>query len=405
MVADCKIKERKWKMENVVIRREQLLSPRKDVPWASEMILNPGIVEDPESGRIHMILRTSGPTPEKRLEGKPMPFPVYFGYGYSDDGGKSFEFDFSKPCLSPAVEYQEEKMWIVNGRGEKVPNYVNGCVEDPRIFMVEGECYCAVAGRTFPAGPYWEHDEPVQCMPEWAKKSDSPIGNIKNVTTTVLYKIDLKALEKGDYGKAFTYITDLTDPEKGEDRDVFIFPEKMMIDGEMQYVMLHRPHHPDNYEGIDEKNPSIVISAAKDFYSFAKNASRRKVLYAPHLPWQKEKVGGSTQPLNIGNGEWLFNFHGKEDEENGYAQSFMILKEKENDFPEITHLCPEKWIVDEEDFEKPAKFKTPCVFFTGILKKDNALLVSYGAADEHAAIMEIDFDKVIKTLRNYPYNG
>ena len=63
-------------------------------------------------------------------------------------------------------------------------------------------------------------------------------------------------------------------------------------------------------------------------------------------------------------------------------------------FPEITHLCPEKWIVDEETFEKPAKFKTPCVFFTGILKKDNALLVSYGAADEHAAIMEIDFDKV-----------
>jgi predicted GH43/DUF377 family glycosyl hydrolase len=240
-------------------------------------------------------------------------------------------------------------------------------------------------------------------MPEWAKREDSPIGNRTNVTTTVLYKVDLDALSVRDYEGAFKYICDLTDPEMGEDRDVFIFPEKMKIDGKMQYVMIHRPHHPDNYEGITESRPSIVISAAEDFYSFAKGATKRRVLYAPSLDWQDEKVGGSTTPLYIGNGEWLFNFHGKKDAVEGYAQSFMILKECENDFPEISHLYPKKWIVNEEDFEIPRKFKTPCVFFTGMVKEGDKLIVSYGAADEFAAVMTLDYNKIIKVLRNYPY--
>ena len=173
-----------------------------------------------------------------------------------------------------------------------------------------------------------------------------------------------------------------------------------MIDGKMQYVMIQRPHRPDGYAGITESKPSIMLSAAEDFYSFAYNATRRVVLYSPTESWQKDRVGASTPPLSLGNGEWLLNFHAKEDVVNGYGQSFMILKEKENDFPVITHLCREKWIVNEADFEKPSKFKTPCVFFTGLIKKsDTELLVSYGAADEHVGVMELDFEKLIKNLR------
>ena len=313
---------------NVVLSRKCILGPVADCPFASEMVLNPAIIKDPETSRIHMLVRVSGPAPEKRLEGRVLPFPIYFAYAWSDDGGENFEFDLERPALSPTVEYEPEKLWITDGRGVKVPNYVNGCIEDPRLFIIEGECYVAVAGRIVPPGPYWEHDDPAQCMPEWSLKDDSPVGNQGNVTTTVLYKVDLKALGRRDYGNAFKYITDLTDPNMGEDRDVFVFPEKMMIDGKMQYVMIHRPHHPNNYAGITEDRPSIVISAAEDLYSFAKSATRRKVLYAPELSWQDEKVGGSTPPISIGNGEWLFNFHGKKDATEGYAQSFMILKEK-----------------------------------------------------------------------------
>ena len=79
----------------------------------------------------------------------------------------------------------------------------------------------------------------------------------------------------------------------------------------------------------------------------------------------------------------------------------MILKERENDFPEITHICKEKWIVDEADFEKPSgsKFKTPCVFFTGLIEHNDELLVSYGAADQNVGLMRLDYKKLMEELR------
>lgn len=388
---------------DIVLKRTCILRPVPDCPFASEMVLNPGLIADPETGRLHMLVRVSGPCPEKQLPRCPMPFPIYFAYAWSDNGGKDWDFDLSRPALSPAVAYEEKDMWLVNGRGERVANYHNGCIEDPRLLFIEGECYCIIAARTFPAGPYWVHDDPVQCMPEWAKRADSPIGNQGNVTTTVLYKVDLRALAAKDYDRAFTYVTDLTDPKKGEDRDVFIFPEKMKIDGKMQYVMIHRPHHPDAYEDIEESRPAIVIAAAEDLYSFAKGSAKRRVLYAPELEWQGDKVGGSTPPISMGNGEWLFNFHARKNEAEGYAQSFMILRETENDFPEIAYLYPHPWIVPEADFEQPHKFPIPCIFFTGIAKLEDKLLVSYGAADEFAAVMEIDYNKTVSVLKNHQY--
>ena len=391
-------------MENIVLSRKCILRPQPDCPFASEMVLNPAIIEDPKTGRIHMLVRTSGPCPEKQLKDKPLPFPIYFAYGYSDDNAKSFTFDLTTPALAPALEYEPEKLFITNGKGERVPNYANGCIEDPRLFFIEDECYCTVAARTFPPGPYWIHDDPVQCMPQWAKESDSPIGNQGNYTVTVLYKVDLNALGDKDYQRAFTYICDLTDPAMGEDRDAFLFPKKMMIDGKLQYVMIHRPQHPENYPEMNETKPSIVRSASEDLYSFANNATKRKILYAPSHKWQGNRVGASAPLISLGNGEWLLNFHGKENDLSGYGQSFMILKEQENDFPTVSFLYPEKWITNEADFESPAKFSIPCVFFTGCIKRDDKLLISYGAADENAAIMELDFNNLIHELKKHPYN-
>lgn len=390
-------------MENIVLKRKCVLTPVEGCSWASEMVLNPAIIEDPETGRIHMLVRVSGPAAEKRLAGKPLPYPIFMAYGFSDDGGASFSFDFDRPAIAPALEYEAERLWIKDGRGETVPNYHNGCLEDPRLFFVEGECYLTLACRMFPPGPYWEHDEPTQCMPEWAKAPDSPFCSQENVTVTALYRVDLAALGVRDYDKAFTFVTHLTDPKKGQDRDVFILPKRMMIDGRPQYVMLHRPSTPDAYEELDEKRPSIVISAAPDFYSFAEAATRRELFYAPSLDWQSERVGASTPLIPIGDGEWLLSFHGKKDESMGYTQSFMIIREVENDFPKITHLYPKRWIVNEADFERPAKFGIPCVFFTGMIRRGGRLLVSYGAADEFAAVMELDFNKTVEILRHYPY--
>lgn len=345
-----------------------------------------------------MLVRTTGPCADQGLPGTPEPFPIFFAYAWSDDNGKTFEFDWEKPALAPAMKWEIDEMYIEDINGNKIPNYTNGCIEDPRLFFVEGECYCTAACRMFAPGPYWIHDESTQCAPEWAKGDENPFGTQINQTVTVMYKVDLKLLAKKDYKNAFKYVTNLTPVSNGEDRDVFLLRNKMKIDGEDMYVMIHCPHHPDGY-GLDENRPSIVTSAAPDMYSLADNAKRRIVLYAPTEWWQAEKVGGSTPPLPLGNGEWLFNYHGKEDVVKGYAQSFMILKEVENDFPKITHICKEKWIVDEEPFEKPGRFKTPCVFFTGMIENGDELFVSYGAADEKVGIMRLDYKELLSELR------
>ena len=38
-----------------------------------------------------------------------------------------------------------------------------------------------------------------------------------------------------------------------------------------------------------------------------------------------------------------------------------------------------------------------------MIKEGDELLVSYGAADEFAAVMRLDYKEVVKTLRQYPY--
>jgi len=386
-------------MKNIVLERKEILRPQESVDWASEMVLNPAIIKDPKTNRIHMLVRTTGPCAGLGLPETPEPFPIFFAYAWSDDNGKNWEFDWDTPALAPAMKQEKAELWIENGKGEKVPNYTNGCIEDPRLFWVEGECYCTAACRMFAPGPYWIHDEPTQCAPEWAKGEENPFMTQKNQTVTVMYKVDLEALAEKDYKNAFKYITNLTSVANGEDRDVFLFPEKMKIKGKDMYVMIHRPHHPDGYEGITETRPSIMLSAAESIYDLADNAAYRMVLYAPTENWQTEKVGGSTPPLPLGNGEWLFNFHGKKDSVVGYAQSFMILKEVDDDFPEIAHICKEPWIVNEADFEKPRRCKTPCVFFTGMIESGSNLLIAYGAADERVGIMTVDYNLLLEELR------
>jgi len=382
---------------NLVKWRKKLLSPLSNVEWASEMVLNPAIITDPESGRVHMLFRATGPWKRAQIPGKPLPFPIFFGYGWSDDG-ENFHFDFDRPALAPALRYEKDQIFVINTKGERVPNFSNGCVEDPRLFFVESTCYMTAACRMFPPGPYWDHDDPVQCMPAWALGAENPFDTQANPTVNVLYKVDLAALGKGDYENAFQYVTYLTDPEKGEDRDLFFFADRMTVGGEKCYVMIHRPHHPDRY-GLADDRPSIVMSAAKNFEDFASGKNvHRTLLLTPDQDWQEEKVGASTPPIRLPDGRWLLNYHGKKNAVDGYAQSFMILKETSGSFPQIDRICSDPMIVNEAAFEAPSKFKTPCVFFTGLIEHDGDLLCSYGAADEHVGLMKIDYPMLLGIL-------
>ncbi len=392
---------------------EPALEPEKDCPWADTMVLNPAIVKAPDSNTLHMLFRSTGPWSHKRAEGSKFdPYPIFLGYAWSEDLGKTWTADFSRPALAPALEYDVDKIYITDDEGNQVINYSNGCIEDPRIFEVEGKLFLSAACRMFPPGPYWCEEGPEQARsansPAWARSENNPFGKAayKNDTTTVLFALNLDSLIKKDYDNAFTYVCNLTNPSVDDNRDVFLFPEKMLIDNKMQYVLIHRPHSPENFTaGAGYKKPSIMLAAAENIKELATDKATHKFLAAGIFDWEEERIGASWAPIKLDNGEWLLQCHGKTYPGYGYTQSFMILKERNNDFPEVIHRCPDRLMFAQQKWEMPDNFLCPCIFATGGIIVDDTLVISYGAADQKVGISWVNFKEVVDYVRLFDKQG
>jgi len=388
--------------------KKPVIEPKEGCAWADTMVLNPAIVKDPDSDTIHMLFRSTGPWAEKNLKGLSNPYPIFLGYASSEDKGETWDVDFSRPALAPALEYEIEKLYINDYEGNKVANHANGCIEDPRIFKVEGELYVSAACRMFPPGPYWLGDTRKDNLPEWAENDNNPFGSAasKNDTTTVLFKLDLNKLKARDYDNAFKYVCVLTDGNVTDNRDVFFFPNKMKINNKLQYVMIHRPDEPDAFKaGKGIHKPSIFLAAAENIKDFVTEKAEHKLLAVGIFDWEEERVGASWPPISLGNGEWLVSYHGKQIPTYGYTQSFMILKEKENQFPEIVNRCPTRLMYAKQDWELPDKFLCPCIFTTGGIKVDNTLIMSYGAADQKVGVAWAKFDEIVSYIKLFDKVG
>lgn len=383
-----------------------VLEPMPGCPWADTMVLNPALVLDNDGHTIHMLFRATGPWPSKNLRGISDPYPIFLGYAVSTDGGESFEADFTRPALSPGLAYTQEEMYIQNIYGERVIHYANGCVEDPRLFYVEGQLYLTVACRLFPPGAYWLGDKRKDNLPDWVLQEDSPLGHLamRNDTVTVLYQVDLNALKSREYEKAFAYVGPLTDGELTDNRDVFLFPRKFRIDGRSQYLMLHRPDNPSVF-GADSHKPSIMLAAADNFKDFSTEKATHKLLLKSQFDWEEERVGASFPPMDLGNGEWLMSYHGKQYPGYGYTQSFAILEDVENDFPRIKHRVSERVLYAKQAWELPDKFPCPCIFTTGAVLLDDTLIMGYGAADQKIGIAKTRFSKLLDYIRCFDAQG
>lgn len=395
-----------------------VLEPVPGCDWADKMVLNPAIVQDPDSGEIHMLFRATGPWPTKKREGSHDPYPIFLGYAKSVDRGETWKADFSRPALAPALGYEEDELYTLDIQGRRVRNYANGCIEDPRIFEVEGELYLTVACRPFPPGPYWLNDQDpthtvdtrFEYVPNWIfeHEGDDPFVRTArgNDTVTVLYKLDLEKLKKGNYEQAFHYIGPLTEGNVSDNRDVFLFPKKMLIGDKMQYVMLHRPMNVLPFpEGERVKKPSIYLAAAETLEQFASPQAVHQLLASPIFDWEENRVGASWPPVDLGGGEWLVSYHGKKNVEFGYTQSFMIVKEQDNQFPAILHRCPDRLMYAEREWEMPQDYPTPCLFSTGGIVMDGELIISYGAADQKVGISWVDFEELLGYIRKYDEKG
>ncbi len=392
------------------------LEPVPGCDWAERMVLNPAIIKDPDSNDIHMLFRATGPWAHRRREGCHDPYPIFLGYAKSKDGGETWDADFSRPALAPALGYEEPEVYITDIHGNQVRNYANGCVEDPRIFYIEDELYVTVACRAFPPGPYWLSSQhpPVQTrfeyIPAWILEGDDSDPFIRtarsNDTVSVLFKLDLDALRQGEYERAFRYVGPLTEGHVSDNRDVFLFPETMRIAGKSQYLMLHRPMNVLPFEGGEQvRKPSIYLAAAESIEDFASSKATHRLLASPVFDWEENRVGASWPPLALGNGEWLVSYHAKKDIQFGYTQSFMILKEQEDDFPVVIHRCSDRLMFAERDWEMPADYPTPCLFTTGGIVMGEDLIMSYGAADQKIGICWVNFHDLLAYIRKFDETG
>jgi len=385
-----------------------VLTPQPGCPWADTMLLNPTVIDEPGSNRLHMLFRATGAWPQAGNPGQPLPYPIFLGYAFSDDGGLSWNADFSRPCLAPHLATAEEEIKITDRNGRRVVNHANGAIEDPRLFRLAGQLYLTTACRMFPPGPYWEQDEPTQCAPGWATEPGGRLGRAarENVTVSVLWEVNLLRLAAGDYSGAFTYVTHLTDPELGENRDVFLFPEKWEIEGERCFVCLHRPFQPGGYGAeFSKTRPSIFVAAATTLADLPTARAKHRRLAAPELPWENDRIGASWVPLPLGSDQWLLPYHGKQDQTVGYTQSFMIVGLDQHGWPEVLHRCGDRLMFARKKWELEGRFKTPCLFTCGGIVLGEELLMSYGAADTVAGVAWINFPSLVARVRQFDRNG
>ena len=383
-----------------------ILQPQEHIPWARKMVLNPAMIADPENKDVlYMLFRTTGPGANVQLPERPLPYPIYLGFAESRDNGKNWDFDWSKPAMSPRLDYNKDDFIKNSFRNGRMFDYSNGCIEDPRLFTFEDEVYMTVACRAFPPGPYWEKDDPVQCLPDWVKENSALCGKAvcENRTVSMLYKVNIRALAARDYDHTFEVIGPLHDPEISDNRDVVLFPRRLKINGTEKTVCLHRPKEPWNYDnGKDLPAPSIFIALADTWEEFYCGTAENHVLAVPEFEWEANRIGSSWAPLELENGLWLLPYHGKQDDIVGYTQSFMLLQEQKTGIPEIISRPPVRTLFADEKWELEGDFTIPCLFTcSGVVLENNKLLMGYGAADRVLGIAECDFAQLKKYMHSF----
>lgn len=385
-----------------------VLEPCLDDSWAGTAVLNPAIIRDPDDQRIHMLFRSTGPGYDTQAAGQPPPYPIYLGYAWSDDEGDTWSADYSRPALAPRLATQLEDLYCLDAFGRNGFNYANGCIEDPRLVRMDERVILTVACRMFPPGPFWQHDDPRQCMPEWAKAPDAPIGLAGrcNHTVSVAYEVNLDALRSGQYEAAFTFLCPLTNPDRDDNRDVVLFPRRLMIAGSPMVAMLHRPKSPPrNYPTFGSDSPCIHLAVAAKMEDLSTVPAIDLPIAAPIFDWESNRIGASWPPLPLSNTEWLLPYHGKQDEVVGYTQSFMILRENGVTAPDIIHRCPNRLMYAARPWELNGLLKAPCLFSCGGIAVGNELLIAYGAADTRCGVAKVAYSALTEHIRQYGPHG
>lgn len=327
-----------------------IVRPNAANAWESLVTTNPGAWYDEERKEVQLLYRAAGNDTEHR---------IYLGLARSKDG-YHFERDSDEPVLSPGSIGLD-----------------GGCVEDPRIVKIGEWYYVTYAARPFPPGQYWVKS-PDKVVPR-DLPADAPWAISTNSTATYL------ALTK-DF-KTWIRAGRMTDP-KVDDRDVYIFPEK--IDG--KFYMLHRPM---NWVGekYGTEFPAMWISEATDLLCWENPRLLAKAEYG----WENRKIGGNTPPIKTRIG-WLTLYHAVGTDKL-YRVGALVLDPK--DPARVTHRTRDWILQPEKDYELEGPYPGVC-FPCGKVVIDGKLFVYYGGADKYVGVATCELEGLLKYLEECP---
>lgn len=338
--------------------------------WRRAVTFNPGVIR--VGTRTHLFERAAGCL---------RPFRCAIGAWVSEDG-VLFRPASPDPVLTPAQCGSE-----------------HGSVQDPRVVELDGRYVMTFAWRPFA----WSSHPTGVGVPE-SHETDFPgvlrappappgvgSGNVAggrpdNYTRSgIAVSTDLLHWD----------VLGLVTPADIDDRDVILFPRR--IGG--RYALLRRPL---SYVGPRHgtPGPSIWISFSEDLLHW----SEPELVAKPEHPWEDNRIGGSTPPLETEAG-WLVFHHGvqtlrADTKTVVYRLGAMLLDR--DDPRRVLARCPHFLMEPEAYYERFGLYIPNVIFPTGLTVVDGVIHLYYGVCDTAIALARAPLRDVLDEVLRHP---
>ena len=171
-----------------------------------------------------------------------------------------------------------------------------------------------------------------------------------------------------------------------ENKDVVLFPEQ--INGE--FVALHRPNGHTPFT-----RPEIWLARSPDLHHWGKH----EPLILSTQSWGSGRIGMGPPPIRTALG-WLAIYHGntqptRPGEVGIYSAGALLLDL--DDPSRVIGRTLEPFFEPTTNFEREG-FVPDVVFPTGIVRKEDSLMLYYGAADSCTAVVEFSLAQLLDVI-------
>jgi len=321
---------------------------------------NPGVIEQPDGG-VTMLVRIAERARETRG-------------GYC--GCPRFEPD-GTPVVDwideQDVDYVDPRIIANRKTGYKRLTFASHLLA---VHSEDGRTFDPAAGtRVFPRGPYetFGIEDPRISRVDGEDLVTYVGVSLHGVVTSLMSTTDWQTFERR--GIIFTR----------ENKDVVLFPQK--VGG--KYAAIHRP------------TGAFVVAPAEMWYASSPDLvhwGEHRVLFSSLQTWDNGRIGGGCPPLRTAHG-WLKIYHGtakpRDSPVGRYCGAALLL---DLDEPwRVIGYTEQPILEPEADFEKRG-FVNEVIFPTGIVQREDRLMIYCGASDAYVGLVELSLSDVLGAM-------